>query len=327
MARTVVITGATAGIGLASALKYAQKGFNVVVIARDQARIDQVVARIKSTGAFAVGIAADVADTHDMQRAAAQIKDRFGHVDVWVNNAMATVLAPVQHVTDEEWRRVTDVTYHGQVNGTRAALSLMAKRDRGTIVQISSALAYRPIPLQAAYAAAKAAGVAFTDALRSELLHRKSRIRLSTVYLPAVNTPQFDGWARNKMGWQQTAPATFHDPRLCAHAIYRAGTRPVRDIYVGRSTPFIKFMQVLFPSLADRQASGAWDGQLSERRQAYREGNLFDPVKGAACVHGPYGMKTSRRVRGYSTGRAHTAWIAGGAAVLILAAIKGMTRR
>lgn len=328
MGKAAVVTGGTAGIGLATAERFAAAGYDVAILARDADRVAEVVERLKKFEVRVLGISVDVADEAAMQRATQTIREAFGTVDVWVNNAMATVLAPFGEVSHDEWRRVTEVTYYGQVLGTHAALALMKTRRRPVIVQVNSGLSFRPIPLQSAYAAAKAACVAFTDALRSELVHEKSRVQLVTVYLPAVNTPQFDGWARNKMGKRQTAPADFHDPRQCAEAIFSASRRPRRDVYVGRSTLMMAVLQRLWPGGADRKAASAWDGQLSSTDQPYLEGNLFAPAPGPARIDGPYSqdmLPYSRRF--FTSTHRHAGLLALGALATWLAVRASQARR
>lgn len=289
MTRSVVITGGTAGIGLATAEHFAKKGFDVAVIGRHQGRIDETVEHLRQYGRQVLGFAIDVVDEKKMTSAAHEVARAFGGIDVWVNNAMATVLAPADQVDEDEYRRVTEVTYLGQVFGTLAALRIMKKQNAGAIIQINSGLGFRPIPLQAAYAAAKAASVRFTDALRSELVHEGVDVSLTTVYLPAVNTTQFLGWARNKMDYRQTAPAKFHDPRACARAIFAVAMRPTREIWIGGSTVMMALLQSVWPGAADRKAASAWDGQLSDEPMARNAGNLFAPVEGDARIDGPMG--------------------------------------
>lgn len=192
MHQTVVVTGASAGVGRAVALEFARRGCRVALLARGRERLGSAASDARELGAEALPIEVDVADAGAVDEAAERIERELGPIDVWVNNAMVTIFGPVREITAAEFRRVTEVTYLGQVHGTLAALRCMQKRNRGTIVQIGSALSYRAIPLQSAYCAAKFAVRGFTDALRSELEHEGSAIRLSMVQLPAVNTPQFD---------------------------------------------------------------------------------------------------------------------------------------
>src|SRR3954452_10481565 len=198
MSSTVVITGSSAGVGRATALEFARQGCNVALLARGKDRLESAAREARQFGVDAVAIPTDVADAAAVEAAAERVETELGPIDIWVNDAMATIFAPVHSIGPDEFRRVTEVTYLGQVHGTLAALKHMRPRNRGTIVQVGSALAYRSIPLQSAYCAAKAAARGFTDSLRSELLHEGSAIRLTMAHLPAVNTPQFD-WARNHM--------------------------------------------------------------------------------------------------------------------------------
>jgi NADP-dependent 3-hydroxy acid dehydrogenase YdfG len=187
-----VVTGASAGVGRATARAFAQQGCDVTLLARDPERLEALAAELRQAGVRALAIPTDVADAAAVDRAASQVEDQLGPIDIWVNNAMATVFAPVSRLTPEELRRATEVTYLGQAYGTMAALARMRRRDRGTIVNVGSALSYRAIPLQSAYCAAKYAVRGFTDALRSELIHDGVRVNLTMVHLPAVNSPQFD---------------------------------------------------------------------------------------------------------------------------------------
>jgi NADP-dependent 3-hydroxy acid dehydrogenase YdfG len=215
--RTVVITGASAGVGRATALAFARRGWNVALLARDAIGLENAAKEIEQAGGRALTITMDVADAGAMFAAAAEVTKRWNAIDVWVNNAMATMFAPVSEISPEEFRRITEVTYLGHVYGTMAALIHMRSRNIGTIVQVGSALGYRAIPLQSAYCGAKFAIRGFTDALRSELQHDKSAIHVTMVQLPAVNTPQFD-WARNKMPGRPQPMPPIHQPEGIAEA-------------------------------------------------------------------------------------------------------------
>lgn len=311
MVRSVVITGGTAGIGLATAEIFAKKGYNVAVIGRHAGRVDDAVEQLRAHGTDVMGFAIDVADSAALVAAAHDVARRFGAIDVWVNNAMVTVIAPADRVDADEYRRVTEVTYLGQVFGTLAALRVMKKQNFGTIIQVNSGLGYRPIPLQVAYAGAKAACVRFTDGLRSELAHEGKRIALTTVYLPAVNSTQFSGWSRNKMGHRQTAPAKFHDPRRCGEAIFKAAVRPTCDVWVGRSTLMMSFLQTLWPGAADRKAASAWEGQLADEPIAPNKGNLFDPCEGPAEIDGPEAAENVYKRSVVVTSRSRQALVVG----------------
>ncbi|MGH8324569.1 MAG: SDR family oxidoreductase, partial [Steroidobacteraceae bacterium] len=199
MAKIVVITGSGAGVGRAAVQEFARQGYDVALLSRDKGRLERAAAECRRLGVRALPISTDVADADAVEAAATQVEEELGPIDVWVNVAMATVFAPVSKLTAQEFERGTRVTYLGQVHGTMAALRRMRTRNRGTIVNVGSALAYRSVPLQSIYCGAKFAIRGFTDALRSEIIHDKLDVHLTTVDLPAVNTPQFD-WALNKMG-------------------------------------------------------------------------------------------------------------------------------
>ena len=227
MPKVVVITGGSAGVGRATAQAFARAGYSVGVLARDPQRVESACEEIRSNGGRALGISTDVADAAQVERAAERIEHELGPISVWVNNASTTVFARVLDMTAEEYRQVTAVAYLGVVHGTMAALKRMQPRNHGVIIQTGSALAYRSIPLQSAYCAAKAAIRGFTDALRCELIHDRSRVRLTMVQLSAFNTPQFD-WARSKLPRRlQPVPPIFQ-PEIAADAIVRAAMHPRR---------------------------------------------------------------------------------------------------
>jgi NAD(P)-dependent dehydrogenase (short-subunit alcohol dehydrogenase family) len=287
MAKVAVVTGGTVGIGLATVRLFAERGWSVGVIARDEARLRSTETELRALGVEVLGISADVADAAAMDQAADRFEAELGPIAAWVNNAMATVVSPAGDITPEEYKRVTEVTYLGQVHGTLAALRLMTPRNAGAIVQVSSGLAIRSAPLQSAYCGAKAATRGFTDSVRSELIHDNVKITLSIVYLPAVNTPQFD-WSRNHTGRAQKAPEPIFDPRLCAEAIVFAAVKPRREIWVGRSVAQMGAVQRLSPHLGDRVAASMWDGQLEDFPPAHPEGNLFEPVPGNPGIDGRF---------------------------------------
>jgi len=284
----VVITGGTAGVGRATAEYFALRGYDVGVIARSPAGLQATVTALQTHGARAIGMSADVADRHQLQSAAEHIAAALGTPDVWVNCAMCTVLAPFNDTSDEEFRRVTDVTYLGYVHGTRQALRMMAARDRGVIIQVGSALAYRSIPLQAAYCGAKAAIRGFTDALRCELIHQRSAIQLTMVQLPGMNTPQFE-WARNKLGKKARPVAPVFQPEMAARAIYRASQRRVREVWLGSSSIQSIAGNMLFPALFDRLlAKKAWSGQTEEQPPSATADYLDAPVDGLHHARGRF---------------------------------------
>lgn len=295
MAQVAVITGGSAGIGRATAQAFAAKGWSVGLIARGAERLDQARAELEALNVRVHTVVADVADADAVAQAADAIEAALGPINVWVNNAMATVYSPIRDMEPDEVRRVTEVTYLGAVNGTLAAL----KRMRGgTIVQVSSVLAWRAMPIQGAYCGAKFALRGFTEALRSELIHDRSPLHLTMVHLPAVNTPQFD-WARNKTGQETKAPKPYQ-PEVAADAIVYAATHKRRDVFVGSSTPPTIVASRLAPSVMDRVlARQAYSGQLGEGAAPKTEGNLFKPAPGGGQgAHGRFdaGAKTRKDI-------------------------------
>lgn len=285
----VVVTGASSGVGRAVARAFGERGARVGLIARNGEALAAAAGEIREVGGDALVLPADVSDPAAVDRAAAAVADRWGRIDVWINCAMATVFAPVMETTAEEFRRVTEVTYLGYVHGTQAALRHMRPRDAGTIIQVGSALAYRSIPLQATYCAAKHAIVGFTDSLRSELIHEKSRVRLSVVHLPAVNTPQ-SLRQRNKMPRQQQPVPPLYRPEAIAEAIAWAADRAPREMLLGGPTVKSVWGQKFIPGLLDRYlARAAWDAQFVDdpNRQDGRD-ILFTPLPGDPGAHGPY---------------------------------------
>jgi len=283
-ARIAVVTGGSAGIGLATAEHLVRHGWEVAILARDPQRLEQARAMLANHGPRVLAIPTDVADAYAVDAAAAQVEQELGPIDAWVNNAMSTVVARADEISPAEFRRVTDTTYLSQVYGTLAALRYMKPRRRGAIVQVSSGLGFRAVPMQAAYCAAKFAVSGFTDALRAELYADDLPITLSVVYLPAVNTPQ-PSWARNHSGYAQVIPDPIYDPRLCAEAIVQMIDAPQREAWVGRSTAKMALGQALAPSFADRQAGSFIEAQQGEP-MGDRPGNLEQPVAGPASIDG-----------------------------------------
>ena len=232
---TVVVTGASAGVGRATARAFARQGAPVALLARDRDGLEAAAKDVEADGGTALVLPLDVADADAVDRAADAIEAEFGPIDIWVNNAMVSVFSPVHELAAEEVRRVTEVTYLGTVHGTLSALRRMHPRDRGTIVQVSSALAHRSIPLQAPYCGAKHAIEGFTDSLRCELLHDRSGVRVTSVQLPALNTPQFE-WVRTRLpGHPQPVPPIYQ-PEVAADAIVWAAEHAPRTLKVGMST-------------------------------------------------------------------------------------------
>jgi NAD(P)-dependent dehydrogenase (short-subunit alcohol dehydrogenase family) len=286
--RSVVITGGTAGVGRAAALRFARAGDRVWVVGRAQSGVDATVREIEAAGGEALGIAADVSERQSLFNVADQVAQRWSGIDVWINNAMATMFAPVAEMTCEEYERITAVTYLGYVYGTMAALKHMQARDRGMIVQVGSALSYRAIPLQSAYCGAKFAVRAFTDALRSELIHDKSNVRLTMLQLPAVNTPQFN-WARNRMGGAPRPVPPVFEPKDIAELVFKAASEAPREVWIGWPTLKLIAGSIAVPGYLDRYlAKSGYDGQVTRETETDPEGNLFDAKANGHAVRGRF---------------------------------------
>jgi len=288
-ARVVVVCGASAGIGRAVARRFGREGWRVALLARGQDGLEAARAEIESAGGTALVVPVDVADAAAVEAAAARVEREWGAIDVWINNAMVTTYCELLDMSDEDFRRVTDVTYLGSVWGLRAALRRMVPRDRGVVVQVGSALAYRSIPLQSAYCGAKSALRGVIDSLRSELLHRASRVKVTMVQLSAFNTPQFD-WGKT-CGTKQPQPVPpIFQPEVAAEGIYHAALRPRRELWVGWPAMKAILGQRVIPGLLDRYLAGAgYDGQhTDEPLPAGRRDNLYAPVPGDAGAHGRF---------------------------------------
>jgi short-subunit dehydrogenase len=294
MPETVVITGASAGIGRATAHAFAARRAQIGLIARESAALEGAAAEVESGGGKALPLPLDVADPNAVEAAADQMERHFGPVDIWVNCAMATIFAPFHRISPEEYRRATEVTYLGFVYGTMAALKRMRPRNRGTIVQVGSALAYRAIPLQSAYCGAKFAIRGFTESLRTELIHDGVDVHLVIVQMPAVNTPQFD-WARNKMSRRPQPVPPIYQPEVAADAIVYAAHSRRREVWVGGSTVQAILANKLFPGLLDRYlAKKGYTGQLTDETvDPNRADNLFAPVQEDPGTHGRFDDRAS----------------------------------
>jgi NAD(P)-dependent dehydrogenase (short-subunit alcohol dehydrogenase family) len=286
--RVVVVTGASAGVGRASVRAFAEQGARLGLLARGRDGLEAARREVEELGGEALVLPTDVADSAQVEAAAAAVEERFGPIEVWVNCAMATVFSPFLHTTDEEFARVTDVCYLGYVHGSRAALRRMVPRNRGVIVQVGSALAYRAIPLQSAYCGAKHAIRGFTDSLRCELLHEGSDVHLTAVHLPGLNTPQFR-WSKSRMPLKARPVAPIFQPEVAAEAVVWAADHHPREISVGLNTAVIIAGNKLAPGLGDRYlARTAVDGQLaSEPEDPERPDNLWQPLPGD---HGARGV-------------------------------------
>jgi NAD(P)-dependent dehydrogenase (short-subunit alcohol dehydrogenase family) len=305
MTETVVITGASAGIGRATAELYGRRGANVTLIARGEAGLRGAVQAVEAAGGTALPIPVDVADAGAVDRAAQQAEERFGPIDVWVNVAFTSVFAPFTQIRPDEYRRVTEVTYLGYVHGTMTALSRMKPRDRGTIVQVGSALGYRSVPLQSAYCGAKHAINGFTEAVRCELLHEGSNVRITVVQMPAVNTPQFS-WVRSRLPRHPQPVPPIYQPEVAARGVLRAATDPGRkERWVGASTVATVLAQKFAAPLLDRYLArtGYGSQQTSEQADSGRPDNLWEPVDRAPGTdYGAHGEFDDRaRAHGVST--------------------------
>jgi NAD(P)-dependent dehydrogenase (short-subunit alcohol dehydrogenase family) len=294
--QTVVITGATSGIGRAAARRFARPGVQIGLLARGRDGLDATRREVEAAGGRALVLPADVADPAQVEAAAQRVEDELGPIDIWVNNAMSTVFAFLWDVSPEEFRRANEVTYFGAVWGIEAALRRMRPRDRGTIVQVGSALGYRGIPLQSAYCGAKHGVQGVFESLRAELRHEGSKVHLTAVQLPGVNTPQFQH-ARDKFDTVSQPVAPFYEPEMAAEAIHWAAHHRRREVYVGLPTVYTILGNRIAPWLAERYlAATAVRGQLSRRpKPPGRADNLFAPPAGDPGARGPYSDRAHAR--------------------------------
>lgn len=292
--QVVVVTGASAGVGRAVVREFARQGAHIGLIARGRERLEAAQRDVEAAGGKALVLPTDVADAKQVEAAAERVEQELGPMDIWINDAMTTVFAPFLEITPDEFKRATEVTYLGQVYGTMAALKRMKSRNRGTIIQIGSALAYRSIPLQSAYCGAKHAVVGFTDSIRSELIHDKSNVHITAVMLPAMNTPQFS-WCRTRLPRHPQPVPPIFQPEVAARAIVWAANHKRREVYVGWPTVEAIYGQEIAPSYADRYlAKHAYGGQeTSEPVSPNRPDNLFEPVLGDFAAHGIFDQRAS----------------------------------
>lgn len=292
----VVITGASSGIGRATARRFARPGVSIGLIARGRDGLEATRREVEAAGARALVLPTDVADADAVEAAAQAAEEALGPIDIWINDAMTTVFAFLWDVTPDEFRRANEVTYFGSIWGMQSALRRMRPRNRGTIVQVGSAMAYRGIPLQGPYCGAKHGIQGVFESLRTELRHERSGVHLTTVQLPGVNTPQFEH-ARDKFPTVSQPVPPFYEPEVAAKAIHWAAHHRRREVYVGVPTVYTIWGNHLAPWLAERYlAATAVTGQRSETpKRPDRRDNLFSPPPGDAGAHGPYGGRAHRR--------------------------------
>jgi NAD(P)-dependent dehydrogenase (short-subunit alcohol dehydrogenase family) len=324
--RVVVVTGASAGVGRATARAFGARGDRVALLARGEDGLRAGVAEVEAAGGKGLAVPVDVAEPAAVEQAAALAEQELGPIDVWVNDAMATVFAPFIEITPEEYKRATETTYFGCVWGTRAALARMVPRDRGVVVQVGSALAFRGIPLQAPYCAAKHAIEGFSESVRTELMHDRSAVRISMVHMPALNTPQFE-IGRTKLPRHPQPVPPIYQPEVAAAAIVWMSEHRRRQLYVGAPTLKTVVGNRIAPWLGDRYLarSGYEAQQTEEPVEPDRPDNLFAPVPGDHGAHGRFGEGARRgsvvtwasRHRGV-LGGAGALVAAGGAAALAL---------
>jgi NAD(P)-dependent dehydrogenase (short-subunit alcohol dehydrogenase family) len=287
--KVVVITGASAGVGRALARLFARRGANVALLARGTDGLDAAKKEVEEEGRKALVVPVDVSDPQQIELAAGQVEEQLGPIDIWVNNAMASVFSPIKEMTAEDFKRVTEVTYLGYVYGTLTALRRMLPRDRGVIVYVGSALAYRGIPLQSAYCAAKHAVQGFTESLRSELIHDHSQVRITMVQLAAVNTPQF-GWVKSRLPRKPQPVPPIYQPEVAAEAIFYAATHKRRELWMGIPTLETIIGNRIVPGYLDRYLaehgyeSQQYDGTVDPNRRD----NLWKPVPGDHGAHGDF---------------------------------------
>ncbi len=291
-AEVVVVTGASAGVGRATVRLFAEHGARIGLLARGKEGLEGAKADVERLGGQAIAIQTDVADPEQVEAAAAAVEEQFGPIDIWINNAMVSVFSPVKEMQPEEYRRVTEVTYLGYVYGTQAALKRMLPRDRGKIVLVGSALAYRGIPLQSAYSGAKHAIHGFMESLRSELIHDGNAVEVSMVQMPALNTPQFN-WVKSRLPRKPQPVPPIYDPEVAAEAIYYAAHHHRREMLVGWMTNIVVWGNKFLPGLGDRYLaktgykSQQYDGPPSPDRQ----NNLWEPVPGDFGARGDFSKR------------------------------------
>jgi NAD(P)-dependent dehydrogenase (short-subunit alcohol dehydrogenase family) len=312
--RVIVVTGASAGVGRAIVREFARRErCKIGLLARGHDGLAGAAREVSDAGSEPLVLPTDVAEHEQVESAAKSVEARLGPIDIWINVAMVTVMAPVMEITAEEFERVTRVTYLGYVHGTQSALRRMLPRDRGLVIQIGSALGLRSIPLQAPYCAAKHAIVGFTESLRTELLHDRSRVKLCMLHLPAVNTPQFE-WGRNRMPHEPQPVPPIYQPEVIARAAHWVSLHPRRDMALSWSSLKAIVGEKVSPSLADLYLArtGYRSQQREERADPDRLDNLYAPVPGDHGAHGVFDDR-SRRHSSRLLLSTRGPWIAGAA--------------
>jgi short-subunit dehydrogenase len=325
--KTVVVTGAGAGVGRATARAFARRGDRVALLSRGEEALDAAAREVREAGGTALPIPVDVADAEAVERAATRTELELGPIDVWVNNAMTAILAFVHETEAADARRVTEVTYLGFVHGTLSALRRMRPRDRGVIVQVGSALAYRSIPLQATYCGAKFAIRGFTDSLRTELLHERSNVKVTMVQLPGLNTPQFT-WVRTSLRRHPRPVPPVFQPEVAADAVVFAADHPRRELWVGGNVAAIIALNHLLPGLGDRYLArtNVDDQQGREPIDPDRPDYLYEPL-GDRGTHGPFDDEAKGRSIQLELTRRRGPLLAGAAAVTAGAVAAVVSRR
>ncbi len=325
--KVVVVTGGSEGLGRAIVRRFAADGADIAVLARGRDALDGARLEIEDGGGRALAVPVDVADPAAVESAARAVEQSLGPIDIWINDAMTTVFSFFEDITPEEYKRTTEVTYLGAVWGTKAALDRMLPRNRGTIVQVGSAMAYRGILLQAPYCGAKQAMKGFFESLRCELRHKKSRVHLTTVQLPGLNTPQFDH-CRSKMPRHPMPVPPIYEPEVAADAVHWAAHHRRREVYVGIPTVYTVLGNKVAPWLVERYlARSAVDGQQSEQATPRdRSDNLYEPVDGDAGAHGQFDGQAHARSIQFGLTRHRLALSLAGAAAAALG-VTALARR
>ncbi len=316
--KVVVITGGSAGVGRATAEAFAGEGAKIAVLARGRERLSETVQELQRRGTQAMSVSVDIAEAQQVEKAAQQVEEQLGPIDIWVNGAMTTIFASFKLMTPEDFRRVTEVTYLGFVYGTMAALKRMLPRDRGVIVQVGSALSDRSIPLQSAYCGAKHGIRGFTDSIRSELIHDNSHVHITMVQLPGMNTPQFD-WCKSLMPRKAQPVPPIYEPEIAAGAIVHAATHHQREYYVGWPTVEAMWGNKFIAGWLDRflARTNYQAQQTDEPEDPSRPDNLREPVPGDYGAHGRFDDRAKNQsVQVWAT--EHIGWYRGVAAVAVI---------